>query len=162
VSGGGGSTGAGGFDGRVAWSVGPDGAAHTDTTHEGLAAARLGTYLTIGGYFYPDRFPARFEYRGQREADGKPYDVVTVTPADSLPADLWLDAATHRLQRVSGMEGAVAFTGVVDRYQIVDGVWIAFALTQTEGSRQRVQTLTSFVFEPVPAERFSPPPAHTP
>jgi hypothetical protein len=151
----GGSTGSGGFDGRVAWSLGADGAVHTDTTREGLAASRLGTYLTLGGYFYPDRFPAQFEYRGPRQADGAAYDVVTVTPADSDSADLWLDTATHRLQRISGTAGTATFLGVVERYQVVDGVWIAFALNQTEGSHQMVQELTSFVFEPVPAERFS-------
>lgn len=61
-------TGTSGFDGRRAWAVGPDGAVHVDTSPQGLAGARLGTYLTIFGFFYPDRFPAQFESRGLRKA----------------------------------------------------------------------------------------------
>lgn len=155
----GGHAAVGGFDGKITWAVGPDGAAHVDSSAEGLAGARLGTYLTIAGYFYPDRFPARFESRGRRKADSKSFDVVTVTPADSFPVDLWLDPATHLLQRISGTDGKVAFSGVVERYQTVDGVSIAFGLTQIEGTHRTVLKLTSFDFEVVPAERFAPPPS---
>jgi uncharacterized protein len=150
-------TGTSGFDGQTAWTVGPAGAVQVDTSPHGLSVARLGTYLTIFGFFYPDRFPARFEYRGRRQADGVEYDVVTATPADSLPADLWLDVQTHRLQRITGSDGTVAFTGVVKRYEVVDGVWIPFALSQTEGTHEFTQEITSFAYGPVPAERFAPP-----
>jgi hypothetical protein len=151
---------AGGFDGQAAWMAGPDGKVHIDTSPDGVASARLGTYLTIGGYFYPDRFPARFEYSGRKKADGKSFDVVTATPEGATPVDLWLDRSTHRLQRVSGTDGKTAFAGVVGRYQVVDGAWIGFGLTVTEGAHKTVLNLTSFAFEPVPAERFAPPAAH--
>jgi hypothetical protein len=153
----GGRTRTSGFDGQKAWIVGPDGAVQIDTSPQGLASARLSTYLTIFGFFYPDRFPARFEYRGRREAEGAPHDVVTVTPAGSVPADLWLDARTHRLQRVSGSDGATTFQGVVKRYEVVDGIWIPFALSQTEGERHIAQDLTSVTFGRIPPERFAPP-----
>jgi hypothetical protein len=153
----GGRTRTSGFDGQKAWIVGPDGAVQIDTSPQGLASARLSTYLTIFGFFYPDRFPARFEYRGRREAEGASHDVVTVTPAGSVPADLWLDARTHRLQRVSGSDGTTTFEGVVKRYEVVDGIWIPFALSQTEGERHIAQDLTSVTFGRIPPERFAPP-----
>jgi len=146
-----------GFDGEVAWSVGPDGTVQTDASPAALASARLSAYLTIGACFYPDRFPARFEYRGRQEAAGVSYDVVTVTPAGSVPVDFWLDTTTHRLQRISGSDGDVPFSGIVERYEIVDGAWIAFALRQTAGGREMAQALTSFEFVPIPPERFAPP-----
>ena len=68
-----------GFDGKTSWAVGPDGSVRKSDSSEALAEARLGTYLTIGGYFYPERFPARFEYVGRKQADGADYDVVRVT-----------------------------------------------------------------------------------
>jgi hypothetical protein len=153
----GGSTSTGGFDGQTAWSVGPDGAAKTDTSPEGVAAAKRSTYLTISGFFYPDRFPARFEYRGRKEAEGTTYDVVTATPADSLPTDMWLDVRTHRLQRIDGVEGTTKFAGVVKRSEFVDGIWCPFELSQTEGDRHMTQNVTSVVFEAIPPERFAPP-----
>ena len=150
----------GGFDGKVAWSTDPQGVTRIDNSADGLASARLGTYLTIGAYFYPDRFPARFEYRGKKQADGKPFDVVSVTPEGSVPLDLWLDPATHRLQRISGTDGKVTFDGVVQRYQVVDGAWIGFSLVETEGPHRTVLNLASYVFGDIPQERFSPPQQH--
>ena len=158
----GGHTRTGGFDGRVAWAVGPDGAVRTDSSPGGLASARLGTYLTIFGFFYPDRFPARFEYRGRREADGAAYDVVTATPQDGLPADLWLDVRTHRLQRITGTDGETKFEGIVKRHEVVDGIWVPFELSQTEGAHRMTQEVKSLTYGPVPPERFAPPAAKPP
>jgi hypothetical protein len=146
-----------GFDGQRAWSVGPDGVVRMDTSPEGVAGARLGTYITIFAFFYPDRFPARFEYRGRKEADGAAYDVVTAAPADTPPVDLWLETRTHRLQRITGAVGTATFTAVVKRYQIVDGAWVPFSLTQTEGEHRLALELESLVYEPIPPERFAPP-----
>jgi len=146
-----------GFDGQTVWSSGPDGAVRTDDSPEGLANARLSAYLSIGGYYYPDRFPARFEYKGQHEADGVRYDVVTATPEGATPVDLWLDLQTHRLQRISGIDGGEAFTGIVERYQVVDGAWIAFQIRQIAGGREVTLRLNSVEFGAVPAERFAPP-----
>lgn len=147
----------GGFDGVKAWSVGPDASVRTDSSPEGLAAARLGTYLTVFGFFYPDRFPATFEYRGRKDADGATYDVVTATPAGAPPVDLWLDVRTHLLQRATGSVGTTAFTAVVKRYQVVDGVSIPFSISQTEGEHRLALELTSVVYGPAPADRFAPP-----
>jgi hypothetical protein len=146
-----------GFDGNVAWATGPDGVVQTDASAEGLSSARLSAYLTIAAYLYPDRFPARFEYKGRQISDGKSYDVVTATPADSAPIDFWLDTETHRLQRLSGIDGGVPFVGVVERYQVVDGVWVPFAIRQTEGDRVITLSLTSYEFTVVPATRFAVP-----
>ena len=153
----GGATLTSGFDGKVAWSQGPDGKVQIDTSDEGLAGARLGAYLTVGGYFYPDRFPARFDFAGTRSANGKSYDVVTATPVGAQPVDFWLDHETHLLQRISGMDGATPFEGDVGRYEAVDGAMIGFELHQKQGDHRMDMTLTHYVFEPVPFERFAPP-----
>jgi len=94
---------------------------------------------------------------GRKQADGADYDVVTVTPADAPSIDLWLDGETHRLLRITGTVGTTSFSGVVKRYQIVDGVWIGFSLEQSEGEHRLTNELTAFVFQAVPPEKFSPP-----
>lgn len=155
----GGDSASSGFDGVVSWSVGPDGVAHTDSSVQGLASARLSAYLTVAAYLYPDRFPARFEYKGRQTSEGKSYDVVTVTPIESAPMDFWLDSETHRLYRLSGMDGAAPFIGVVERYQVVDGVYVPFVLQQTEGEHVLTLTLTSYEFVDVDVDtaRFAAP-----
>lgn len=145
-----------GFDGERAWRVGPNGV-QVDTSPRGLADARLETYLTIGGFLYPDRFPADFVYKGRQTAGGVSYDVVTVTPRDATPIDLWLDVRTHLLRRASGMDGDTPFEGVILRYQVVDGVQVGYELHQSEGGREMAQALTSYAFVDVPPQRFSPP-----
>lgn len=153
----GGATLTSGFDGKASWSMGPDGQVAIDTSEEGVSSARLGAYLTVGGYFYPDRFPARFVYAGTRSANDKTYDVVTATPGGTQPVDFWLDRDTHLLQRISGMDGATPFEGDVGRYETIDGAMIGFELHQKQGDHRMDMTLTHYVFEPVPAQQFAPP-----
>ena len=153
----GGATLSSGFDGKTSWSIDPSGAVTVDASPEGVADARLGAYLTVGAYFYPDRFPARFEYAGDRSANGKTYNVVTVTPEGSPSVDLWLDTQTHLLQRISGMDRGTPFYGDVKRYETIDGAKIGFELHQTIGEHQLQLMLKTYRFEAVPAERFAPP-----
>lgn len=153
----GGQTTTSGFDGEAAWRVGADGVLRTDTSPEAVAGARLGAYLTNFAYLRPDRFPARFEYRGRREADGVSYDVVTVTPENSAPMDFWLDIDTHRLIRLSGMDGDTPFLGVVERYETVEGVLAPFAIRQSAGDQVMAQSLTLFEFVATPEERLARP-----
>lgn len=153
----GGLTMSSGFDGQTAWSVAPDGKVQADTSANGVSEARLGTYLTIAAYLYPDRFPARFTYAGLKEAEGETYDIVTVTPEGSPPIDLWLDRSTHLLERLSGMDSGLPFSGKVISYRTVDGAAIAFELHQQMGEHRLELKLSTYAFEPVPPERFAPP-----
>jgi len=153
-----GQTSIGGFDGQQAWSVDPNGKVLIDASPKGLRAARLGAYVSIGGYFYPDRFPAVFTYHGRRRHAGSVYDVVAVTPKDGDTAELWLDGKNHRLMRISAQADGVQTSGDILRYQVVDGTWIGFALRQNEGGHQMTQQLVRYVYGPVDAAKFSPPP----
>lgn len=155
----GGATVRSGFDGHSAWRMGADGVVREDTSPQALANARLGAYLTNAAYLYPDRFPARFQYKGRQEADGVAYDVVTVTPADSVPMDFWLDVQTHRLARLSGMDGETPFLGVVERYEEIDGVSVMFASRQQAGDLEMQHTVTLYEFVQVPEERLTQPEA---
>jgi len=156
-----GQTSVGGFDGKQAWSLDPNGKVLIDASPKGLRAARLGAYVSIGGYFYPDRFAATFSYQGSRRYSGSVYDVVAVTPKDSDTAELWLDAKTHRLMRICAEADGVKTSGDILRYEVIDGTWIGFALRQNEGPHQMTQQLTRYVYGPVDAARFSPPPPPT-
>ena len=150
-----GKIGGGGYDGTRAWHFGPDGKVAITTDPAQLAQEKFGSYLTIGGYFYPDRFPATFKYLGRKKAGSRYYDVVSVTPQDSLTGDLWLDPHSHRIIRVT--IAFAAMTGEVLRYRIVDGTWIGFKNRQSEGPHKMVQTLARLDYVLLDPERFSPP-----
>ena len=80
---------AGGFDGKQVWRRGADGVVRHINDPGVLAAARLGAYVTIGGYFYPNRFPAVFKYRGRQIVDDTPFDVVSVTHHQAATASIF-------------------------------------------------------------------------
>ena len=148
---------ANGFDGERTWKVDPDGSLVTDSSGDAVMSARLSTYLSVHGYFHPDRFPAAFEFLGRRTADGVSYDVVKVTPENAGPVDLWLDTENHRLQRFSGVDGGMAFSGAILKYGVIGGATIPMQTTQKTGRLTLVQTTTSYAYENVPGETFSPP-----
>jgi hypothetical protein len=152
-----GATVIGGFDGKTTWSVDPNGKVLIDSTPRGLSGARLGTYLSIGGYFYPDRFPASFAYRGRRHHGAGLYDVVAVTPQGGDTAELWLDSKTHRLARLVGDADGIHSEGEILSYQVVDGTWIGFGLRTREGEHRMAQQLVHYVYGPVDPARFSAP-----
>jgi hypothetical protein len=151
-----GKVGGGGYDGTSTWNIGPDGKVIVSTDPTNLAEERSGAYITIGGYFYPDRFPATFHYAGRRKAGGQSYDVVEVTPDLASPVSLWLDVRTHRVERLS-ITTDTQFAGEVLRYRVVDGTWIAFKNRQNEGDHTMVQTLATYDYVALDPSRFTPP-----
>jgi len=153
----GGATFTRGFDGKQAWMMGPDGKVRTDSSPAGIASAKLTAYLTVGGYFYPGRFPADFAYKGKKDANGKSYDVVTITPKGCDPIDFWLDVQDHKLQRMTGTDQGQAFVGEVKSYKMIDKVWVGVEITQSVGGHETRLHLASYKFADVPADKFAPP-----
>ena len=149
-----GVTSTGGFDGKTGWRLGPGGKVL-------LAGTKLSGYLDVQGYFFPDRFPAQFTYAGVREAEGRHYDVVVVTPAGGNPIDLWLDPRTHLLQRLTGKLGATTVQGDVTQYQTIDGLKVIRTALQTttapSGAHTESQSVSVYRFEPIPPERLAIP-----
>lgn len=150
----------GGYDGKVSWSAGPDGAVRVETDPKQLDWARLGAYINAQGYLFPDRSPATFEFRGEEKIDGKPYDVVTIT-LGAASVDMWIDRATHLLFRLTGANGPIKHTVEVEQYATVDGVKVVRRAMQTmEAGGQthtELQDIEIFRFEPVPPEQLAPP-----
>ena len=66
------------------------------------------------------------------KAAGETYAVVSVTPG-SPSVDLWLDRETHLLERITGTDGGMPFSGKVVSYKVIDGAAIGFELHQQMG-----------------------------
>lgn len=150
-----GKYGGGGFDGAVAWRIGPDGKVTSTTDPAALREARTGAYFTLSAFNWPDRFPARFAYVGPKTYQGRAFQVVRVTPQGGDPADLWLDAKTHLLERIS-IEGAEPDYADILANRTIDGVVIGFKDLQVEKDHNMVQTLATFDFVPLDPARLSP------
>jgi hypothetical protein len=156
-----GVTSTGGFDGKTGWRLGPDGKALIVENPQQLAGTKLSGYLDVQGYFFPDRFPAQFTYAGVREAEGKRYDVVVVTPSGGNPIDLWLEPRTHLLKRLTGKLGPTSVQGDITQYQTIDGLKVMRTALQTmtapSGAHTESQNVAVYRFEPIPPERLAIP-----
>lgn len=150
-----------GYDGNHGWQLGPDGRAQVITDPQRMIGTKLSGYLDVQGYFFPERFPATFAYAGVREIESKSYDVVTVSPEGQIPIDLWLDAKTHLVRRLTGKMGSLSIQGDVNSYQTIDGLPILRTALQTMTTGPEAHTETQnvavFRFEPVAPERLAIP-----
>lgn len=156
-----GVTATGGYDGKVAWGLGPDGKARINSNPQSLPGARLGAYLNTWGYLFPDRFPATFEYLGRQTVNGAAYDVVKATPEGAVSVELWLDPKSHLLRRIVGGNGRATFVGEVQAYERIDGVQVMWRGLQTMTAGEQIHTesqhVEAFRLGPVPPERLRPP-----
>jgi len=146
-----------GFDGGAYWRAGPDGAVAKATDEQTLRGERLGTYLTLSGYLYPDRFPATFRYEGRRRTHGAEFDLVRVTPKDADSVQLWLDARSHRLAHLEASAGREKVGADVSDYRRVAGTWVGYALDVTDNGHKVSLRLTDFDYVPLNKAQLSPP-----
>lgn len=147
----------GGFDGTVVWEIGPDGKVKTITDPAVVRAERTIAYLTLSAFNWPDRFPARFAYVGPKTYEGRAFDIVRVTPEGGDPLDLWLDAKTHLLGRLTDGKDAPepGYLDFLDN-RTIDGVAMGFKRVQVEKNQNLVMTLATFDFVPLDPARLSP------
>ena len=106
---------------------------------------RTGAYLASFGFFFSDRFPASFEYRGTQTDSGTEYEVVRVAPTGMDVVEIWVDSGTQRVARLV-QQPAAERTDLSD-YRRVGDVLVPF------GSRVADLTVQ------VSTVRFDPPDA---
>lgn len=152
-----GKFGGGGFDGESAWHIGPDGKVSTTTDPEAVREAKAGAYFTIGGYNWPERFPATFTYVGVETYKSRSYDVVRVTPDGATPNNLWLDRRTHWLARITETVSGQAASADILENRRVDGTVIGFKSYQIEPGHSMIQTLATYDYVTLDPARLAPP-----
>ncbi len=117
----GGVTLAHGFDGKTPWASDPDGV-HKETDPAAIAAASEDAYVSAYGFFFPDRFPAQFDYAGQKQADGVDYDAVKVTPQGATPFEIWIDRKTHLISRFVEIGGPQPEIATMSDFAVSGGI----------------------------------------
>lgn len=111
-----------GFDGAVAWRRAAGGPVQASRDPAALREAVVTAYVSVNGFFFPERFPAKADYL--REEDG--FHVVRLEPQGGRPVELWFDASTHLLARIVDKAGPQPVTVSLSDYRKVGDVLIAF------------------------------------
>jgi hypothetical protein len=157
-----GATIAGGYNGVVAWSTDPDGKTQIFSDPGQLADARGTAYGGVFAFFLADRFPAQFSYLGEKRVDGGDFDVVGIQPTAAKPLEVWVDRATHLVDRFVDRSGSVTLTVRMSDFRTVDGVKVPFRQVMSAGDPASDQELqvTSIKTAPIPRAAFDPPAGH--
>ena len=132
-----------GFDGAHSWSKDASGAV---TQQDGGDQKALGVnegYRRANRWWQPNYAGATIVSDGEKTADGKTYDVLTVTPKNGKNFDAWFDAKSHLLSRVVEMQGTQTFTTTLSDYQATDGVQVPHKIHVANGAAQYDQDMTA-------------------
>jgi PDZ domain/Aspartyl protease len=137
------ASGAQGFDGTNAWEKDTSGTITLQQGGDQHALAISGAYLNTNAWWRADRGGAAIVSDGEKTFDGKPYDVLTVTPKGGKVFDAWFDAGTHLLSRTIQQQGSQTVTNTYSDYKPVDGVEIANKMTVDAGvGAKYIETVT--------------------
>ncbi len=154
-------TGANGFDGRVAWSKDMSG---TVKLEEGGDARQLAVnegYRRANLWWRADQGGASVVDDGRKTADGKAFDVLTVTPKDGKPFDAWFGARTHLLERTVEVQSQLTVTTTFSDYRAFGSAELPGKTVIDEGQGAKylqTVTLTDAQFLPEqPASAYAAP-----
>ncbi len=155
-------TGALGNDGAVVWTQDGTDEPQVQTAPAALELAANAAYRDRLAFWFPDRAPARIEYKERAQADGRAYDVLVITPKGGRAFEFWLDTETKLIERLVENEGETTRTEIYSDRREVQGVRIPFKVLTRRGDPKfdetvEVQKLTYNA--PLAEVSFSPPEA---
>lgn len=148
-----------GFNGEASWMVNPAGEVALRNDAESLKEAIKTAYLSNNAFFFPDRFPADFNYVREAVEGASTFDVVEVTPRGGGPMELWFDRRSHFLVRVVDTRATPPMTVTASDYRRIDNMAVAFALDVSGPDGKVVDRgrLKSISCGPIDEKLFDPP-----
>jgi predicted aspartyl protease len=153
------ATGGNGFDGNRAWNQDASGQVTYQDGGEQRQIAINDAYRRANLLWKPGRGGAEVT-AAARTQDGRSYDVLTVTPRDGKPFEIWIDRETHMTARVVEKQAGDTYTTVLSDYRAIDGVQVPHKTVTGNGTPKydTTLTLTKAAFGgALPAETFAIP-----
>lgn len=158
----GGTTRSMGFDGKVRWqAIGP-GTVEIGADAASVQEAIVTNYLSVNGFFFPDRFPASFDSVRSATEGARRFDVVAITPRGGRPLEIWFDGYTHLIRRVVDTLGSPAIRVEAGDYRRgAGGLMVAYRLEVfgPDGAVMDRGAVASFRCGPIDRAVFAPPTA---
>lgn len=127
------TSGAEGFDGEAPWQEDDSGAVTLSDSQGDVEGAVNQAYLVARGFWFPDRRPGEVRYLRRAEEEARSFHVLEIYPRGGRRAELWIDAATGRPDRVSEEGANRTTTNYLSDYREVEGLWLPFAVRTTTG-----------------------------
>lgn len=146
--------GAEGFDGQSSWSRDTSGDVLVADSQGDVEASRTQAYRVALGYWYPERWPAEIESRGEVTRDGRSYFVLSIVPEGGRAFEIWFDRETLFVARFVEQGAQNTTTSELSDYREVEGVLLPFHIlssSEIPGSEVEV-TVTAVEVNPAQEE----------
>jgi hypothetical protein len=155
----GGKTRSMGFDGTAGWRSDGEGRTMVAGDPSQLPEAVLTAYISVNGFYFPDRFPAVFRYLREASEAGQLYDVLEISPSGGRSFEIWFDRSSHLIRRVVDGHGNPPTKVEADEYRRIGGYLIASSLTifGPNGAVADHGAVSSFRCGPIDTTIFNPP-----
>jgi hypothetical protein len=151
-----------GWDGKRAWTTDNTKEVRIETSGEAVAQAIQDAYRSGYAFFFPQRFPSTREDAGPRQADGKTYAAIKITPQGAEPFEVWFDPVTHLIAREVQLTGAQPHTFILSNFEHVEGILAPKQTIDRVGNDPKYDTVSATtalsLTGPQLASRYAPPP----
>jgi len=155
-------SGSSGWDGKRAWTTDSTKEVRVESSGEAVAQAIQDAYRSGYGFFFPERFPSVRDYAGKRQADGKTFDAVKLTPAGAEPFEVWFDPVSHLIAREVQLTGGQPHTFIVSNFTQFSGLLVPKETIDRVGGDPKYDTVTQVTMialsGPEQMSRYAPPP----
>jgi hypothetical protein len=155
-------SGSSGWNGTKAWTTDSSREVRVETSDEAISQAIQDGYRSSYTFFFPGRYADQREYAGTRQADGKTFDAIKITPHGTDPFEVWFDRATHRIDREVQLIGSHPQTFLLKDYRPAGGILVPHTFIQRIGNDPKFDIVFNFdtiVFSgPEDPSRYAPPP----
>lgn len=157
---------ANGFDSVSVWTQAPGGYSYVLGDEDARQGAVNQAYQTCRAFWFPERWPATLASARSVQEKGRGYDVVEITPQAGRPFRVWIDQATHLIDRFTEQQGEdVQITQFQDYRAVGGGIKLPFTVRIGDGAAQwdEVDSLQSAAVNiPLAPDQFALPPAPPP
>lgn len=159
------TAGAAGFDGKAGWTEDAQGDSRIESAQTARELAVNTAYRDRLAFWFPSRYPARITFKAREHRDDADFDVISVVPEGGREFDLWVNADTHLIERLTEREASETRTEYYMDFREVGGVRIPFRVRATRGDPRfdEIVTVDEIDFDapqtPVSFARPAPPAA---
>jgi hypothetical protein len=152
-----------GFDGISAWYQGLSGIAYRLGDVDARLNAANESYRTARAWWFADRHAATVAAAGTAQEGGRHFDILQITPEGGRAFTLWIDSATHLIDRTIEQQAEDRVVTRYADYRRVGGVMLPFTIRTGDGgdpSDDAVETVQRVELNAaIPDARFSMPAA---
>jgi predicted aspartyl protease len=150
-----------GFNRKLVWAQDSSGLSHVEESSEAREGTINEAYRRSLVYWYPERWPAEVDYKGEKQDSGLSFHVLGITPEGGRPFELWFDETTYLLARIVENTGTGMLKVFLSEYREIEKLKVPFLVrVQLSNGAENAYRVEEFKVDPPLTETYFnvPPP----